>query len=77
MNPIKVEQKKKTLILLLHYKQLTAWATCHKEWNIDDRKQVIWSDETKINRLGHDRCEIKWINRQETRLEAHKYNGTK
>jgi hypothetical protein len=26
----------------------------HQHWTMDDWKRVVWSDETKINRLGSD-----------------------
>ena len=31
----------------------------HKEWTLEDWKRVVWSDETKINRLGSDGR--KWV----------------
>jgi len=30
------------------------FAKSHKKWTLEDWKRVIWSDETKINRLGSD-----------------------
>ena len=35
------------------------FAIQHKDWTIEDWKKVIWSDETKINRLGSDGR--KWV----------------
>jgi hypothetical protein len=35
--------------------------TCsyHQHWTVEDWKRVVWSDETKINRLGSD--ERRWV----------------
>ena len=35
------------------------FAESHKDWTVEDWKRVIWSDETKINRLGSDGK--KWV----------------
>ena len=35
------------------------FAISHKDWTMEDWKKVIWSDETKINRLGSDGG--KWV----------------
>ena len=35
------------------------FAESHKDWTVEDWKRVIWSDETKINRLGPDGK--KWV----------------
>ena len=35
------------------------WTYAYESWTLDDWKQVIWSDETKINRLGSDGR--KWV----------------
>jgi hypothetical protein len=32
----------------------------HQNWTLEDWKQVIWSDETKINRLGSDGRKWAW-----------------
>ena len=31
-----------------------AFARTHKDWTVEDWRRVIWSDESKINRLGSD-----------------------
>jgi hypothetical protein len=28
------------------------FAIAHKDWTVEDWKRVVWSDETKINKLG-------------------------
>ena len=35
------------------------FALAHKNWTLEDWKHAIWSDETKINRLGSDGR--KWV----------------
>jgi hypothetical protein len=32
----------------------------HKDWTVEDRKQVLWSDESKINHLGSDGVQWAW-----------------
>lgn len=36
------------------------WALEHENWTLDDWKRVIWSDETKINRLNSDGIKYAW-----------------
>ena len=45
---------KKPLLSLRHRKARMDFATHHKDWTIADWRKVVWSDETKINRLGSD-----------------------
>ena len=42
-----------------HAKSRLQWAEVHQHWTIEDWKRVIWSDETKINRIGSDGR--KWV----------------
>src|SRR3979490_817342 len=49
-----VTKKKKPLPTAVHRKKWLAFALRHKEWTVEDWKRVIWSDETKINRIGAD-----------------------
>lgn len=37
-----------------HRKARLDFALRHKEWTIEDWKEVVWSDETKINRICSD-----------------------
>jgi len=30
------------------------YAEAHQHWTVDDWKRVVWTDETKVNRLGSD-----------------------
>src|SRR6266699_1761504 len=49
-----VTKKKKPLLAVRNKKKCLAFALKHQEWTIEDWKRVIWSDETKINRIGSD-----------------------
>ena len=42
-----------------HRREQLDFALAHKEWTVEDWKKVVWSDETKINRLGSDGR--KWV----------------
>ena len=52
---IKTVVKKKTPFLTpRHKKARLEFALAHKDWSADDWRQVVWTDKTKINRLGSD-----------------------
>ena len=55
-----VTKKKKPLLSAVHRKKRLAFALKYKEWTLEDWKRVIWSDETKINRLGSDGKQWAW-----------------
>jgi len=59
-----------------HRKARLKWAQEHLEWTVEDWKKVIWSDETKINRLGSDGPGMKWVDTEENGLEKHNVTGT-
>ncbi|KAJ3478481.1 hypothetical protein NLI96_g9726 [Meripilus lineatus] len=42
------------------------FAERYKEWTMEDWKRVIWSDETKINRLGSDGKRYVWKQAEES-----------
>jgi hypothetical protein len=50
-----VTKKKKPLLSIQHRQRRLAFALAHQHWTVEDWKCVIWSDETKINRIGSDR----------------------
>ena len=54
-----VAKKKRPLLKKRHRQDCFAFAVKHKHWTIEDWKRVVWSDETKINRLGSDGR--KWV----------------
>jgi len=55
-----VTKKKKPLLKPVHRKKRLAFALKHQNWTVDDWKRVIWSDETKINRIGSDGKQWVW-----------------
>src|SRR3954451_647967 len=54
-----VVKRKKPLLTKKHMKERLDFAIAHKDWTVEDWKRVVWSDETKINRLGSDGR--KWV----------------
>jgi transposase len=54
-----VVKKKKPLLTPRHKRERMDFAIAHKDWTIEDWKVVVWSDESKINRLGSDGR--KWV----------------
>lgn len=46
---------KKPLLSVRHHQAHLEFAHCYKDWMIADWRKVIWSDESKINRLSSDR----------------------
>ena len=49
-----VVKKKKPLLSVNHRKRRLAFALKYQHWTVEDWKSVIWSDETKINRIESD-----------------------
>src|SRR6266566_3102842 len=50
---------KRPLLSAKHCKARLDYAYAYKDWTVEDWRRVVWSDETKINRLGSDGC--KWV----------------
>ena len=61
-----VVKKKRPLLYTKHRKSHLDFAHAHKDWTVEDWKRVIWSDETKINRLGSDGR--KWVWKGQVRV---------
>ncbi len=55
-----VVKKKKPLLSTGHKKKRLAFALKYQHWTVEDWKRVIWSDETKVNRIGSDGQEYVW-----------------
>ena len=49
-----VVKTKKPLLTKRHRKERLDFALAHQDWTVEDWKTVVWSYETKINRLGSD-----------------------
>src|SRR6266487_641611 len=54
-----VVKKKRPFLSKKHRKERMDFALAHQYWTVEDWKKVVWSDETKINRLGSDGR--KWV----------------
>jgi transposase len=55
-----VTKKKKPMLTATHRKKRLEFAQKYREWTVDDWKRVIWSDESKINRIGSDGKQWVW-----------------
>jgi len=62
-NLVARKKKKKPALTLAHRRKRLRWAIEHRYWTVDDWKSVIWSDETKINRLCSDGLQYGWVER--------------
>jgi hypothetical protein len=60
-----VVKKKKPLLTKHHCANRLNFAIEHQDWTIEDWKKVVWSDETKINRLKSDGCTWVWKKKRE------------
>ncbi|KAJ8475368.1 hypothetical protein ONZ51_g6604 [Trametes cubensis] len=54
-----VTKKKRPQLTKRHRDKRYAFALSKKDWTVEDWKRVVWSDETKINRIGSDGR--KWV----------------
>ena len=52
--------EEKLLLSAVHHKKCLAFALKYQNWTVEDWKRVIWSDKTKINRIGSDGKEWVW-----------------
>lgn len=57
------KRKKKPLLKPIHRLNRLRWAREHREWTVDDWSRVIWSDETRVNRLCSDGLNYAWVER--------------
>ena len=55
-----VVKKKCPCLISTHKKARLDFAESHQHWTVEDWKQVIWSDETKINHIGSDGKRWAW-----------------
>ena len=47
-------KKKVPILKQTHRQRQLKFARYHENWTVEDWKRVLWSDETKINRIGSD-----------------------
>ncbi|KAI1004026.1 hypothetical protein K3495_g4183 [Podosphaera aphanis] len=55
-----IKRVKKPMLSKAHKRARLHWALEPESWTIEDWKRVIWSDETKINRLNSDGIKYAW-----------------
>lgn len=55
------EKKKKPLLSKKNIKMRLTFAKKYLKWTVSDWERVIWSDETKINRISSDGPSWCWI----------------
>jgi hypothetical protein len=60
-----VVKKNKPKLEKRHKRERLDFALAHKHWTMDDWKRVIWSDETKINRVNSDGRKYVWKGNKE------------
>ena len=58
-----VVKKKRPLLKKVHRLECLKFARYHKNWTVEDWKRILWSDETKINRIGSDGRTYTWKKR--------------
>ena len=49
-----VVKKKRPLLKKAHKLECFKFAKYHENWTVEDWKSILWSNETKINRIGSD-----------------------
>ncbi|KAG1038407.1 hypothetical protein G6F43_012693 [Rhizopus delemar] len=54
-------KKKKPLLTKEHMKRRLAWARKYLNWSVDQWRQVVFSDEVKINIWGSDGVKYYWV----------------
>ena len=64
-------KKKSPRLLPRHVKERYEFAQTHQHWTVEDWKRVVWSDETKINRLNSDGRKWVWKKRSGELTEQH------
>ena len=55
-----VIKKKHPLFKKAYRMDYLNFARYHKNWTVEDWKRVLWSNETKINRIGSDGRTYTW-----------------
>ena len=58
-------KQKVPLLKARHHTACLKFAREHMEWTVEDWKKVLWSDETKINRIGSDGRQVVWKKKKE------------
>src|SRR5882762_7509897 len=53
-------KKKVPMLKGTHHQRHLKFAQYHERWTVEDWKRVLWTDETKINRIGSDGKAYIW-----------------
>jgi len=61
-----VVKKKRPLLKKAHRLERLKFARYHENWTVEDWKRILWSDETKINRIGSDGRSYTWKKKGES-----------
>src|SRR5882762_2170840 len=64
-----VVKKKRPLLKEAHRLECLKFARYHENWTVEDWKRILWSDETKINRIGSDGRAYTWKKKGEPLCE--------
>ena len=59
-------KKKVPMLKKTHRQKQLEFAKRHENWTVEDWKRVLWSDETKINRIGSDGKLYVWKQKGES-----------
>ena len=59
-------KRKVPLLKKTHQQQRLKWALEHANWTVEDFKRILWTDETKINRIGSDGKVYVWKKQEES-----------
>src|SRR5579871_6648895 len=75
-----VVNKRKPFLSKKHRRERMDFALAHQHWTLEDWKKVVWSYETKSNRLGSDGRKWVWKKAGEGLRDRHvegtqKYGG--
>lgn len=52
---------KKPLVSIKNRRARLRWCHAHAQWTVEDWKRVIWSDESKFNRVSSDGKRYVWV----------------
>ena len=66
-----IKKKKKPFLFKQYQKQQLDFAQKYANWTVEDFKRVIWSYETKINRMGSDGLKWTWRKPQHAIQDYH------
>lgn len=58
--------KRRPALKKIHTKERKLFAMKYREWTVGDWARVIFSDESKINRISSDGLLYRWVDREET-----------